>query len=427
MKAKVALVALAVALLFQSCAFTRAFTHWGPNITDHKIFPHDEIYPSDSVFYFKSGDEKVFKNHLVKAYKRNKTDTVDLFLSDFIKTTPTTAFIIIKNDSILFEQYYKGYTRDSISKVFSVSKSITSLLTGIAVDEGYIESVHDPITKYIPELKKKDPNFETLTIEHLLNMRAGFKFKEVYASPFSKSTTLYYGTNQLGKLKRMKFKYDPGEKFSYQSVTTAALGLAVERAIGRPLGEYLQEKVWIPLGMENRATWDIDDKRHHSNKAHAGVNTTAIDLAKIGRLYLNNGNWNGKQIVSADWVTASTTVVPNNRNHHYQWWRHRIAIQNPSGSRDNKHHFAFFPDSTSALLYAKEKYPDWLEHVGVFPLNEEQYILEIYHPDLYYAQGIRDQFLFICPSKKMIIVRLGERDRYVDYPYLAAQIIRAIK
>lgn len=402
MKTLTGIIFLAIALLFQACSFTRAMLYWSPNITDHKIFQHTEMLPGDNIFGFKQG-----------ILNDNTTNAID----SLVKATTTTAFIIIRNDSVLFEKYYRGYKRDSISKNFSISKSITSLLTGIAVDEGYIESVQDPVTKYIPELKKKNPKFEQLTIEHLLNMRAGFKFNEDNYFPLSKATRLYYGTNHLGKIKRAKFKYEPGEVHEYQSLTTALLGVVVEKAIGKNLSEYAQEKIWIPLGMENRATWDIDDKRHHSNRAHVGVNATAIDLAKIGRLYLNHGIWNGEQIVSADWVAKSTTPDINYLGYQYHWWSYEDRIaKTPPVIKGDQYLFSLeslFPDSISARQYAKEKYPEskFVEPVSIKYKKSKLWYLGISPNEdcQFAAEGILHQWIFVDPKKDIIIVRLGEK------------------
>lgn len=403
------IIVLLTPVLFQSCSFTRAMLYWGPNITDHKIFHHTEMIPGDSIFQFEQGNEDIFKK---QAISTASGDTIKF--DDYLaKKTTTTAFLVIRNDSILYEKYFKGYTRDSISKNFSISKSITSLLTGIAIDEGYIESVHDPVTKYVPELKKKDPKFERLTIEHLLNMRAGFKFNEDSYFPLSKATRLYYGTNHLGKVKSATFKHEPGEVFEYQSLVSALLGVVVERATGRNLSDYMQEKVWVPLGMENRATWDIDDKRHHSNRAHVGVNATAIDLAKIGRLYLNNGNWNGKQIVSTDWVAKSTTPIANNPGYQYHWWSHGTYIPNPDGVYNSRHGYTFFPDSLSIRSFVKENYPDskYVEIVPPVDKGSNSWALMIYPNEnsQYAAEGILHQWIYIDPKKNIIVVRLGEK------------------
>ncbi len=229
-----------------------------------------------------------------------------------INTAGDELFPFIRNDSILFERYYRGYDRKRVSTIFSVSKSITSLLVGLAVDDGSISSVRDPITRYIPELKGRDQKFEQLTLENLLNMRTGLKFKESYLNPFGQMARHYYGGNQLGKIKKLKFESEPGIKFEYQSVSTALLGIAVEKSTGMQLAKYLEEKIWIPLGMEYGASWSLDDSKHRVAKAYGGLNTTALDLAKIGRLYLRHGNWEGKQIVSEDWVDKST--IPNEQS-----------------------------------------------------------------------------------------------------------------
>ena len=407
MKKTTTIIILFISVLFQSCTLTRAFTYWGPNITDHKIFRHTEMLPGNNVYHFKSG---------------SLSDSLSSVINNRVKATTTTAFLIIRNDSILFEKYYKGYKRDSISKNFSITKSITSLLIGIAIDEGYIASVRDPVTKYIPELKKKNPKFERLTIEHALNMRAGFKFKEDNYFPLSRATRLYYGTNHLGKVKRAKFKNEPGEVFEYQSLVTAMLGVVVERATGKNLSEYLQEKVWIPLGMENKATWDIDDKRHHSNRAHVGVNATAIDLAKIGRLYLNDGAWNGKQLVSANWVAKSTTSIANNLGYQYHWWSYGELLQNPDGEYSRWQGFTPFSDSISARKFVEENYPDSkFVRMGRAFMNKEKSIVGWY-PYMYpnehghfAAQGILHQWIFVDPKKNIIIVRLGEKDDASSY------------
>ena len=424
MKLKI-IVAIVLTSFLQSCSFVRCMQYWWPNITDHKIFHHTEMIPGDSIFYFNQGDKRTLKNYDVKYQGRTKADSVAPFLDDYLKTTKTTAFIVIREDSILFEKYYRGYTRDSISKNFSISKSVTSLLMGIAIDEGYIESVHDPVTKYVPELKKKDPMFELLTVEHLLNMRAGFKFNENNLIPFSRATNLYYGANHLGKIKRAKFKHKPGEYFEYQSLATALLGIIVERAIQKNLSEYMQEKVWIPLGMENKATWDIDDKRHNSNKAHIGVNATAIDLAKIGRLYMNKGRWNERQIVSADWIAKSTTPTMENEKYQYQWWNLPLWVPNPNGTPD-KRGYSCFPDSLSASQFAEKVILDSCS-IRIRKDDEKKNLWSlVMYPDLYFAEGILSQLLFVCPSKNIIVVRLGEEDKNEDYYSLVYHLIKDI-
>lgn len=183
-------------------------------------------------------------------------------LDSLLKNTSTRAFLIIRNDSIIYENYFRGYKRKDISTVFSVSKSVTSLLIGIAIDEGYISSVNDPVTKYILELKNADPMFEKLTIKDLLDMRSGIKFKEDYGfNPFSKIARLYYGTDQLSQVKKLHFECEPGTRHEYQSIATTILGIIIEKTTNQDFAKYFENKVWKPLGMENTAQWSLDDKK----------------------------------------------------------------------------------------------------------------------------------------------------------------------
>jgi CubicO group peptidase (beta-lactamase class C family) len=387
-------------IICSSCTtLYRGVRYWDADITDHEIFPFTEVNPGDSVFYFTESNQGIFDTLRI-SYRK---DTAKL-LDEIIEPSSTHAFVIIRNDSILFEKYYEGYQRSDISTFFSVSKSVTSLLMGIAIDEGYIESVDDPITKYIPELKGKDPNFEKLTLQHLLDMRSGTNYNDESTNPFSHIAGLYYGTNQLAKLKRMKFEHEPGTVYSYQSSSTALLGIAIENTTGKELGKYLEEKVWQPLGMENRATWSVDDKRHRSTKAFCGLNATAIDLAKIGRLYLNKGQWNGKQVVSEEWVNRAETPNIENDGYRNQWWSIDANAPDSLGNY-------YFPDSLSAVRNMTKLYKNRYEYYKVWkdenaPDVNKPWRIVVY-TDCYFALGIMKQVLYIDPEKNLIMVRLG--------------------
>jgi CubicO group peptidase (beta-lactamase class C family) len=379
---------------------TRSVKYSRADIDDYKIFPSTEIRTGNEPFSFKSGDNEILEKYIV-----DKKDSSSLNLDEYLSGTSTTAFLVIRNDSILFEKYYKGYEKNQISTLFSVSKSVTSLLVGLAIDDGFIASVNDPVTKYIPELKNGDSKFEKLTIEHLLNMRSGLRFKEEYTTPFSKMTRLYYGTNQLGKIKRMKFKCEPGTKHNYQSISTAILGIIVENATGKELGKYLEEKVWIPLGMKNSATWSLDDKKHRSAKSFGGLNATAIDLAKIGRLYLNKGNWNGKQIISEEWVQKS--IIPDKKNDGYQYqWYNFSFMGNFKGQ-------IYFTDSISAQAIVDKLNFDQYQ-ILQDKSHDNQWWVDIYTGN-FFALGIMNQVLYVNPEKNIIIVRLGEKEDFF-YP-----------
>ena len=397
-----------------SCTVYRVIRYWTPEIVEYNAFPQAKIKSGEDKLFFPVAIDSFLVN--VRLVERNaKGDTVGRpSVDEYLGRSATTAYLIIKNDTLIYEQYYRGYDRSKISAFFSVTKSVTSLLVGIAVDEGYIKNVHDPVTDYIPELKKKDPRFQKLTIEHLLNMQAGLKFSEEYnKNPFRDITRLFYGRNQLAVIKKLKFSRDPGEIYDYNSVTTAILGIVLEKAIQRPYVAYLEEKVWKPLGMEYDASMSLDDKKHRSAKSYYGLNATAIDLAKIGQLYMNGGNWNGKQIVSKEWVEKSATpnIAENHisgkkyKDYQYHWY----SIERGWYERDSTGVY-LFNDSISALRFAEDS---TFVHYDIRKLKNadtpgDHWVAIDFSPE-FYAFGIMSQVLYVDPEKKIIMVRLGEK------------------
>jgi CubicO group peptidase (beta-lactamase class C family) len=203
-----------------------------------------------------------------------------------------------------------------------MAKSVTSILIGCALDEGLIQSIDEPITNYIPELTKN--GFDRVTIKHLLQMTSGIRFKESYYNPFGDAATFYYGTNLRKAIGKMKPEADPGTRFHYSSGDTQVLGFVLARALkGKTISEYLEEKLWQPMGMEYSTSWSVDRKKNGLEKTFCCINSPAIDYAKIGRLYLHKGNWNGQQIVSKNWVAESTKIDSLNGSvwyYQHQWW-----------------------------------------------------------------------------------------------------------
>ncbi|MDR2683453.1 MAG: beta-lactamase family protein [Dysgonamonadaceae bacterium] len=385
----------------------RSVRYWTPGIDEYSAFPQAKIEADEHPFRFHGREKGPDIGAAKVTLHQKETMTVD----EYLAKTHTTAFLLIRNDTLLCEKYYRGYDRSQISTLFSVSKSVTSLLVGIAVDEGFIRSVHDPVTDYIPELKNKDPHFQKLTIEHLLNMQAGLQFDESYTNPLSGMARLYYGNNQLGLIEKMKFAKEPGEAYEYNSATTAILGIVLERAVGKPYAAYLEEKVWKPLGMEYPASMSLDDRKHRSAKAYGGLNATAIDVAKIGRLYLNRGNWNGKQIVSPAWIDKS--IVPavgsvedwkKYKDHQYLWYNDERAcfITDSTGAYR-------FTDSISARNFAEESAFKYYTVRKYQDQKAGDYWAVCELAPQFYAYGVKSQILYVDPERKFILVRLGEK------------------
>ena len=352
-------------MTLNSCKVGRFIIYNFADINDHKKFPARTVENGETEFKFpKSEEGKVPKEMTLK----NKSYPFEPFLED----NKTVAFLIIQNDTIQYENYWKKYNKESIVPSFSMAKSITSILIGCAIDEKLIKSVNEPVTNYIPELKEN--GFDNVTIEHLLQMTSGLEFNESYSNPFGDAATFYYGTKLRKAIKKMELKSVAGKQFEYVSGNTQLLGLILERALkDKTLSSYLEEKLWKPLEMEFDASWSLDKKENGLEKAFCCINARARDYAKIGRLYLNKGKWKDKQIVSEDWVEKSTKIDTTNGSawfYQYQWWL-------PTKSGD------------------------------------------------FMAEGILGQYIYVNPEKNLIIVRLGKNEGDADWWEILASLGKA--
>ncbi len=389
---------LLLLLSLSSCHVGRFFIWNFADIRDHKKFPSQPVAASATPFYFKDGNAQTLR---LPKYIHYKNDSLPF--EDRIEKDGTVAFLIIRNDSILYEKYFNHYDSSDVVPSFSAAKSFVSALIGIAIDEGKIKSIHDPITNYLPELK--DPGYKKITIEHLLQMRSGIKFNESYVNPFGDAAKYYYGRNLKKYLINQPLESGPDEEFNYLSINTQLLGWIVERATGKPLAQYLQEKIWQPLGMESPTSWSVDSKKHQMAKGFCCINARAIDFAKFGRLYLNKGNWNGQQIVSEAWVDSSVTLK-DYRNYYlysYQWWH----------TRD----FAEYRDSTQLTgTYSRANF-----QIGK-PPKETPYVIK--PAGDFFAEGHLGQFIYVYPEKNIIIVRLGKKYGVTPWSRLFRDIAR---
>lgn len=305
-------------IFLSSCTVLRSIKCGSPSTDTYLDFPVDTIATSDTIKHVLISSDKhdrFFEDSKFSGGRFNN-ETIGEYFS---KVRGNGALLIVRNDTILLEKYYGNFSELSPSNIFSITKAVTSLLCGIAVDEGYI-STSTPVTEYIPELNDADPLFKQLTVEHLLDMRTGLDFEESYGwNPFSKMAKLYYGHDVVSQFKKLHFKSKPGEEHYYNSMATALLGVAIERAVGMPLAKYLQEKVWKPIDMEANAFITLDDGRHRQAKAYGGLVSNVRDLAKIGRLYMNGGMYDGKRIVSREWIDRSTHSLLSNEAYSYGW------------------------------------------------------------------------------------------------------------
>ena len=208
--------------------------------------------------------------------------------------------------------------------------------------------------------------WQKLTVRHLLDMRSGLDFDDTYEFTSLKDlkminamARLNYGHNMMKQIRGLKFRCEPGTQRRYESMTAAILGVVIERASGKRFADYLSERVWKPLGMESVTLVNIDSRKHDMAHTFGGITLTIKDLAKIGRLYLNHGIWEGKRIVSKDWIRQTTEYDESYGGYHFNWYN--INYEN----------------------FSIPQYPG------------------------YYAVGIYEQVLYVNPYKDLIIVRIG--------------------
>ncbi|HKI10102.1 MAG TPA: serine hydrolase [Nitrososphaeraceae archaeon] len=358
-------------LLTQYSGFARALVWMDADIKDYEKFPARTVNNAPPIFNFEKVDAATQSEYLrlldrivaSQPSSQSTTSTTTSF-NELLASTQTTAFLIIKDDQLIYENYFNGYGRDSINTSFSVAKSFMSALVGVATDEGLIDSVDDQITKYIPELGSKDSRYSAITIKDLLSMASGLRYVEE-ETPFSDDTKTYYDPNLRSVALSAVIEEEPGRTFHYNNYNYLLLGIILERATSMPVAKYMEEKLWKPLGMEAPASWSLDSEASGFEKMESGINARAIDFAKFGSLYLNNGsNWNGQQIISENWVETSTSANSTSDpslEYQYGWW--------------------IYPSSQN----------------GVIDDNNRHFS----------ARGNLGQFIYVAPEERLIIVRHG--------------------
>ena len=336
--------------ILNSCHVARFFWWNFADINDGEKFYSVPVRKANQPFVFNTGGNSVDILAPVSLSPIGHPISFDQLL----QKNKTVSFLVIRNDSILYEKYFKDYTNASAIPSFSVSKSFVSALIGIAIDEGSIKSVDQKVTDFLPDLK--DPGFASISVSDLLNMRSGIKFAESYGNPFAAMPRFYYGTNLMKMIRKLKTKDHPDKYYDYQSVNTILLTLILEKATGVPANVYLQEKIWKPLGMEADASWNVDNKKNLVIKSNCCINAHTRDFARFGRLYLNKGNWEGHQIISSDWIRETLSITNDSRD---------------SQGYPYKYHWRVMPDGQM------------------------------------FAKGILGQYIYINPEKQVIIIRLG--------------------
>ncbi len=335
----------------------KAFIYWYPDISDTYIFASNTVHKADSCWEWPVASD-------VNAYRMDEAE------KDYLKEYGTVAYLVIQNDTIRQEEYWEDWTPHKISNIFSATKSVVALLVGIAYDEGYIESLDDRVSKYLPEFEAGD----RITVRNLLTMSSGLDWDESYAALVSKTTQAYYGDAIRELILDLKVVEEPGKKYAYKSGDTQLLSFVLEAALRRgevsTISDYAEQKLWKPLGAAEDALWNLD-RKGGDEKTYCCFNTTARDLARLGRLMLNHGNWNGRQIISEAYLHEAVTPAS--------------YLENEFGDGP----LDYYGFQIWIMSYRGMRFP-------VF-------------------RGLGGQYMYVIPQKNAIVIRLGHKrsDEYV--------------
>ncbi len=295
--------------------------------------------------------------------------------------TRTSALLVMHNDQILYERYFGSHHAKALSNSMSMAKTILAMLIGIALHEKRIDSVDDFASRYLPEWGRDRRS--GIRIRHLLQMRSGLRSDGVIRNPFNDVVRLYHTPNLLSFLWQIPVVAPPGEIYDYKDVDSQVLGVLLERATQTRYARYLSEKLWRPMGASDAFVWL--DHPEGTAKTTCCIFATARDWARVGQLILHNGQRNGQEIIPAAWLDEMTQPSRFDPDYGYLIWR-----GSPQGSRRNDRSEAFLAD------------------------------------DLLYLDGLFQQRVYIVPSRRLVIVRIGEDPHHWDDAFLPNTLLRAL-
>lgn len=342
----------------------------GPTIYDLETFYTKKV---------SKGNGKVFE---FPKHPKYNTQKIPNDLREYIEDLDTRALLVVKNDTLIYEEYWGDHNEATLSNSFSIAKTVVAILVGIAIDEGHIASIEDPVYKYIPEFK--NGSRDKITIKHLLEMASGLSWSESGKNPFSDNAESYYGTDLDGLILRQRSVTEPGVMFNYQGGNSQLLAMILEKATGKSVSDYAAEKIWSKLGMESDAYWSLDSKGGQE-KAFCCLYAQTRDFAKIGRMLMNGGKYGDEQIIP-------------------RWFYLQMTKQNN--------------------LTTEEGLPNYRYgyHIWTYRGNKDE---------VFYCRGILGQYIITIPSRNLMIIRLGmkRKDDFTIPPHMQKEreYVEAVK
>lgn len=362
-------------MLLSSCTLGKIIAHFKPDTTDHeKVFACDTL-PSATTAQVSLETMTLYDAPWAEAAQADALPPLDQWITahdreegetftDLMQRTETTAFLVVRKDSLLYEQYANGGQRQQARIVFSVTKALVATLAAVAIEEGHLR-LDQPVADFIPAFANDDR--QGIRIEHLMNMTTGLRWNDF--TNIWKLGNLYYTSDQAKYVtSRSKYRYEAGTHFAYQSLSTQILGLCLEKALEQPLADYFRVKLWEPLGMAYEGYMTLDSEKHRHARTFGGFALTARDMARFGQLMLHEGQWQGQQLVPEWFIQNLRTRDPN------RWFGYRHSYWRSGYEEAN-----------------------WQQ-------NQQ-----------HWAAGFLGQYIYIAPQEQMVVVRQGnaEDDNWV--------------
>jgi CubicO group peptidase (beta-lactamase class C family) len=249
---------------------------------------------------------------------------VDLF--DYLSLNRVAGLLVLKDGKVAYEAYELGNNEATRWMSMSVAKSISSTLVGAAIKDGFIKSIDDPVTRYLPELA--GGAYDGVSVRNLLQMASGAKWDETYTDPRSDRRHMLElqldgkpGT-VVAMMSKLPRAHEPGTAWNYSTGETHLVGALVRAAVGKPVSVYLSEKIWSKLGMEQDATWWVESP-NGLEVGGSGFSATLRDYARFGQFVLNKGVIEGESIVPEGWFEQAGSPKELNGktvNYGYMWW-----------------------------------------------------------------------------------------------------------
>lgn len=359
--------AIVLALACSSCLYGRIMYFGEPSLSAPTYFDSREVRASSPAPLLTSAAEAKIE------IRRSTHDTYASF-DQLLAQNHTGAFLVVRDDAIVYERYFGRVTRTTQLPSFSMSKTFAAVLVGCAVRDGVFRSIDDRLVSYLPELASKK-GYGDITLEHLLRMTAGIDFiEDSYAGG-----AFYYTTDLRARMYAYEVKWPPGTHYLYGSVSMELLWDAMNRRLaGKTVSQYFEECVWGPIGAEYPAVWSLDSASSGIEKLFGGFSATTRDHARIGLLFLHGGVMSGHAVVSPEWVRESLAVDPI------------AGVVQTTDGRVKRGKYQWF-----------------------WSLDERSH---------YFAKGYRGQYVFVIPDKHMVFVRFGDDYGDVDWPSLFTQI-----